>query len=185
MTTEVRYTTQWNPMTRRPIAGHEWLDQASARALFEAGGDLNVVDAARTDDDGLPQPRWLLGIGSSGRIRAQFFDEHGSVVRLVDYDRVDGRLWRWVTVDYTYPTDSERHNLSDVTVETEAAVRPDGHGHLSTENATTGQESRLQFSDGGRDEYWVPVPEFGDWAALSKPGPSAQEVAGSDSALTV
>ncbi|MFC8797273.1 hypothetical protein ACFT2C_06045 [Promicromonospora sp. NPDC057138] len=183
MSGTVLYTTRWNEKNRRPIAGHAWIDPETARQRVDAGDNIEIVDGASMDPDGVPRPRWVIGWSSAGP-RVQFYDEHGTKTRVVDYEPLDGRLWRLTTVDYAYADADERHGLSDVVVESEAEVLPDGTGHFSIENVVQRQESFSEFSGRANDAYWVEVPRFGEWDVLSDPGPSAAEVAGRESALS-
>jgi hypothetical protein len=176
MTQDVLYTTRWNGITRRPVAGHEWLNDQAARKLYESK-DLEVVDASRRDADGTPKPRWVIGISQSG-VRVQFFDEQMNTWHMVDWDRVDGRLWRWLTYDWEY-SDATRHwEQKDATLDAEAMVRPDGNGDIEVQDRRTGQTFETEFSGRASEAFWLDYPEFGGWSALAEPGPSAYEVAG-------
>ena len=75
----------------------------------------NTVDAADIGTDGLPWPRWVIEFaGSDARVR--FLDRHTALWRRVDYEAVDGRLWRKATYDYTYPDESRRWEHSPTLV---------------------------------------------------------------------
>lgn len=176
MTQDVLYTTRWNGITRRPVADHEWLDADAARERYGVN-DLDVVDAVTRDADGTPKPRWVMGIGQSG-VRVQFFDAQMNVWHMVDWDRVDGRLWRWLTYDWEYTDATQSRAQRDAAVRAEAMIRPDGNGDIEIRDQRTGQTLETEFSGMASEVYWLDYPEFGDWAALADPGPSAYEVAG-------
>lgn len=179
----VLYTTSWNNLTRQPIAGHEWVEPTQAHKMYEAFEDITIVDAATRDGDGVPMPRWVIGTGTSARFRVQFFDANTTLRRLVDYNWIDERLWRWVTYDYTYDDLSRKRLANEAARTCKAAVKPDGTGTLTT--VVTGANSRptrqsTKFNDRASDAYWLDRPAFGEWQALTLPGPSAEEVAGID-----
>jgi hypothetical protein len=51
------YTTDWNLITRRPTADHDWIDEGRAKNLYVDMLGLDVVDAAEVDGDGVPRQR--------------------------------------------------------------------------------------------------------------------------------
>lgn len=174
MTGPVWYCTRWNDLTRRPIAGYEWIDADHARGLRTRHEFFDVVDA-ETIEDGLPRPRWV--IHTSASFGVDFFDVHGSIWRTVVYRWTDERLWRLTTTDYTYPDGEQRWDLPDATSEVEASVLPDGTGQLIVDDATAGTKSFSEFNVHDVPSRWLDVPEFGDWDALTDPGPPASEIA--------
>jgi len=179
MTQDVLYTTFWSQMTRVPPPEVGWLNEEQARMQFEQG-DLQVVDAAHRDADSLPWPRWVIGIGTSGRVRVRFFDEHTTLWRLVDWDNIDGRLWRWITYDYTYSSTGKQWSEKDSILTEKASVQTDGTGYVVTVDKSTkpGRRLKTDFADRASGAYWLDYPKFGDWVGLSSPGPSAYEIAG-------
>lgn len=182
---EVYYTTCWNAVTRRPDPDHRWLNASAARQLYESHHGIDVIDAAVTDASDVPWPRWAIEFtGSEARVR--FLDQHTALWRQVDYYAVDDRLWRHGTYDFTYPDDSKRWEQSDLMLKVESVVRPDGTGSLTILDKTEckpGTQLVSQYSGRAINAYWIDRPEFGDWAALTDPGPSAYEVAGEDAAV--
>lgn len=180
MTEDVLYTARWNGITRRPVADYEWLDAAGAEELYSTGSGLEVVEAANLDAEGVPRPRWVIGLGASGRVRVRFFDKDTTLWRLVDWDNVNGRLWRWITYDYTYPSSDQQWSEKDSVLTEKASVQSDGTGYVVSIDKTTkpGRRLKTEFTNRGLDAYWIDYPRFGEWAELIEPGPSAYEVAG-------
>lgn len=174
MTGHVWYCTRWNDLTRRPIAGYEWIEADRARELRARHEFFDVVDA-ETIEEGLPRPRWV--IHSSASFGVDFLDVQGSIWRTVIYRWTDERLWRSTTTDYTYPDGEQRWDLPDATLEVEAAVLPDGTGQLIVDDANAGTKSVSEFNVHDVSSRWLDVPEFGDWDTLTDPGRSAAEVA--------
>ncbi|MGH3971825.1 MAG: hypothetical protein ACRDS9_00640 [Pseudonocardiaceae bacterium] len=179
----VRYTERWNDLLLQPIDGYDWIDADQARALFENDPDRGVMVVGGTEHEptGEFAPRWVLGFSAGARV--QFLDEQGSLVRLIDYDLIDGRLWRWVTVDYVHPNNTQRWSKRDAVQKIETTIRPDGRGYLTTLDKTDATTSRPPTETSEivvpiKDSYWLDWPTFGDWAALTNPGPSAWEIAG-------
>lgn len=184
MNETVRYTGRWNGVLLKPIAGYDWLSVDDARSLYEKrpGPGVMVVGGHEEGTGVTFSPHWVIGFGVGPGVRVVFYDRHGTVVRLVDYDRVDGRLWRQVTVDYTYANDTKRWMQNEYLQEVRASVRPNGTGHLSVVEApdptALPASSSTPIQVPVRNSYWLDRPAFGDWAVLADPGPSALEVAG-------
>lgn len=182
MTTTVRYTEQWNRLLMEPMAGCGWLDEDKARELFEsqAGPGVMVVGGDGDGDDFLP--RWVLGFGVGPDVRAQFFNQNGTLLRLVDYAGTAGRLRRWVTIDYVYPDHSRRWRQRDTLLSADATINDDGLGWFTLLAKTDPAERRpvrttMEIKVPIPDSWWLERPSFGDWAALADPGPSSWEVA--------
>lgn len=164
---DVLYTTRWNILTRRPIAEHSWITEEEARRRYEANEGVEIVEAAERDERGNPRARWV--IGAYAGFRVQFLSPAGSVLRLVDWDLIDGRLWRWVTVDYNYPDDNRRYEMAESLLTIKTSARPDGTGSMSVSNKELEQTDVTHFSDVATDSYWMDVPAFGDWDRLTDP----------------
>ncbi|WP_460706490.1 hypothetical protein [Myceligenerans halotolerans] len=172
------YTTSWNDITRLPSGDSAWTPEDEARRLYEKKAGLTIVDASKCDADGAPFPRWVLGFGASRRVRAQFFDEHMTLVHMVDWNWIDGRLWRWLTYDWTYPNTTQHWEQNESVARALSGIEPDGTGYIELLHKQPRRELDIEFTDRAQDSYWVDYPEFGDWAALADPGPTALEVAG-------
>ena len=179
MTGDVWYTTSWSHTTHEPTPGHEWLTNEGASEYFlrKRPGGLDVIDAHVVDAGNRPRARWAIDWGGVGA-RVRFFTEAGSTWRTVDWELIDGRLWRWITIDWTYPDDTRIYRSSEAILDVRASARPDGTGDFTTEDVTTGQESFVELTDAAKPSYWIDVPTFGDWTVLADPGPSPYEVAG-------
>lgn len=183
----VLYTTRWTNLTRRPMAGHDWVSVDEARRLYESETSLVVVDAEVRDEAGVPVPRWVIGLGTSGRIRVQFFDASTTIWHLVDYDRIEGRLWRWITNDYFYEDTSATRSMGESTRTVKASVEVDGTGYVTVVDKAgrgPGQRQTTDFVGRASEAYWLDWPAFGDWSSLTDPGQSAHEVAGIDLPVT-
>jgi hypothetical protein len=179
-TGDVHYTTHWIGDSRRRDQDRERLTTAAARQFYENHREINVVDAADIDASGAPRPRWTIEFAGSDA-RVQFLDRNKAVRRRVDYEAIDGRLWRRSTYDYTYPDDSKQWDPSESMLKVESVVHPDGTGSLTILDRTEcrpGNRLVSQYSGRAASTYWIHRPEFGDWTVLTLPGPSAYEVAG-------
>lgn len=183
--TIVRYTERWNNLLMRPAGGCSWLAPKTARDLYETkpGPGVMVVGGTEDPQTGDLVARWVLGFGTSSGVRVQLFNEHGTLTRVIDYDGIDGRLWRWVTIDYLYKNDTQRWSQRESILTIDTTVRPDGQGYFSTVDKQDSSSPRpvresMEIEVPVLDSYWVDLPAFGDWGRLADPGPSAWEIAG-------
>ncbi|WP_460706494.1 hypothetical protein [Myceligenerans halotolerans] len=110
--------------------------------------------------------------------RVIFFDEHMTIVHMVDWKYIDGRLWRWITYDWIHPNTTQHWDQDESVTEALAEITPGGAGVLELSDDRNNRELDIEFADRAQGSYWVDYPEFGDWAALTDPGPTALEVAG-------
>ena len=168
MTEDVLYTTQWNDFTRRPVIRHRWLTEAEAREAYANRTVLEVVDAVSRDADGNPMPRWVIGAGTTGRVRVRFFTPPGSVWRSTDYDVIDGRLWRWICWTYVYPDQEARYERTEATRVIREEFLPDRTGSVQFDERD-GLLNKATFADAPVDGFWLDRPAFGDWTNLANP----------------
>ena len=174
------YCTRWNDLTRRPIAGYEWINERQARDRLERNEFIDVVESSTIGSDGLVNPRWVMGIaglrGVAGGARLEFHDGQGSIRRAVDYQIIQGRLFRSNVVDFAYSTDQQRWEMGQAIAGVEVTVDPDGTGTVERWEAS-GDQELTEFTGLDVSGHWLEVPEFGDWDALTDPGRSATEIA--------
>jgi hypothetical protein len=171
-TMNVRYLIgRWVTNRRAPAPGSQWIDAEQARARYEAGEKFLVLDAERVDDSGRPHPQWIIsfGTGVPSAVRVQFYDRHGRLWNLVDYEPIQGRLWRSTTVSYVYRDDEKFYMQSDSTQIEHLTVKPDGTGFTEFRNKVEGWTERADIKDATVDACWLDRPQFGDWANLSDP----------------
>lgn len=168
---DVLYTTKWNDLTRRPIAGHRWLSTQEAQAAWDAGAAVGIeaVDAAHRDPDGVPLPRWVLGGAATGGIRVQFFTPGGSIHRSTDFDDRDGRLWRWISVNYIYPDQTNRYFEPDCLEMITEEFNPDGTGRISYDIKTEPTVTVHNLTGAPVHGFWLDRPPFGHWTDLTNP----------------
>lgn len=164
----VLYVQRWSRQTRRPFPGHTWIDPSRARQLYESGDDfIEVLDAAESDPDGRPHPRWSIGFATNGFVRTSFYNEAGSMWHSSDYEPHDGRLFRAHVYDYTYPDGAVFYLENQCTRLTRFFFRPDGTGAVETRDKGASGSELGQFTDANVSGLWVDRPEFGQWSSLA------------------
>lgn len=171
MTGPILYVTAWNDMTRKPLGGgHRWLEVDEARARYDVSHEhIEVVEASRRDHLDRPVPKWTISLTPGIGARVQFYTDAGSIWRLIDYDVIDGRLWRWITADYIYPDDDRRHNFRDATQMVTSEFRPDGTGTIDIDDKSQPEVARARLTDAPVNGFWLDWPTFGDWEHLNDP----------------
>jgi hypothetical protein len=170
MNGEVLYTTRWNDWTRQPMPGHSYLDEAAARALWDRGELLLVVDGSRRGPAGEVQARWLFSALKGDGARCVFYTPAGSVWRRVDYRLIDGRLWRWIVTDWQYPDDDRLYSDSKALFRIKGRLDVDGTGYVDFFDEKVGKGNITKFRDYPFPAgYWMDPPQFGDWSRLADP----------------
>ena len=170
---EYAYCGSWNAKTRKPLAGEDWLSPEEARSRYEGSvaAQFSVVDAGSTIP-GAVSPFVIVfskSLESLG-VRTKFFNAAGSEWRAIDYKYIDGRLFKWIVREQTYPDDENYYKFDGATSYREATFLPDGHGSLGVDNKKPGEQPVLaEFRDIPVESYWLDVPAFGNWDQLADP----------------
>jgi hypothetical protein len=171
VTGPILYVTAWNDMTRKPLGGgHRWLDVDEARGRYDVSHErIEVVEASRRDHLDRPVPAWTIYLRRDVGARVQFYTDAGSTWRLIDYDLIDGRLWRSVTADYIYADDDRRHDFFEATQKVTSKFGPDGTGTIDIDDKSEPEVARARLSDAPVSGFWLDWPPFGQWDELSDP----------------
>jgi hypothetical protein len=167
----VLYTGRWSDQTRLPFPGVGWYDEARARTIYDERSEfMCVVDASERLADDRPRQRWVVGVSETGGFRCAFFTPAGTLYREIDYDPLDGRLWRATTLDYRYP-DGEGYSLSAVESlgHTIARFFPDGSGTVRYAESGNPVGEEVDLHDAPVSSFSLDRPSFGDWSRLSDP----------------
>lgn len=169
LTTDYRYLGRWNYLLNRPIESQDWIDEAEAQRRYETGGDFfTVVDAAA--DDGVA-PKFVIAVSPSRvapGFRATFLKDALSIVEMVDYKTVDGRLFEWIFVNYEYLDETTKYRRGESTVIVEGKTEPNGDGILRINDKSLPTVEKISCRDIPVDHRWLPVPGFGEWETLTK-----------------
>lgn len=164
------YATQWNSKTGRPTCGHKWLSETEARSLFERPAEIEVVRVKRRrESDGAVRAAWVMGFAGRAGVRVQWLNDKHSVKRVSDFDVIDGRLFRRVSVDYAYPDKEHWYSLAEATAMSALTVFPDGTGHARKHLTSEPTEFTAKIEGFPTDNLWIDYPEFGHWEALADP----------------
>ena len=169
------YLGRWNYKLNKPALGEEWISEDAARQMYEAQqGKFDVVPLAIADGQGgepRPVPPWVLTAYAKGPLafRVTFVNPVGSIWRMIDYKDVDGRLFKWVVVDYSYPDTTSRYRLDQNTMVVDGSFNPDGTGSLTINDKSKPTVDRLSMDQVDISKHWMDRPPFGAWEQLTDP----------------
>jgi hypothetical protein len=170
--TDYRYLGRWNYLLNEPILDQGWIDDVDARHRYETGGDFfTVVDADAGDG---VAPKFVLAVSPSlvnAGFRATFLNDASSIIEVVDYKTVDGRLFQWIVVNYEYPDETTKYARIAATLLLNGKTEPNGDGFLTINDKSKPTVEKISFHDIPVDDLWLPVPKFGEWEDLTKHTP--------------
>ena len=166
--TNYRYLGSWNFLLNRPIASDGWINDAEAQRRYESGSGLfAVVDA---DAGNGVAPKFVLEVSPSKvdpGFRAIFLNDAMSIVEVITYKTVDGRLFKWISVNYEYPDETTKYELDESTMIVKGKTSPSGDGLLTINDKSKPTVEKVSFRDVPVDDRWLPIPTFGDWRNLT------------------
>ncbi|MBF4635212.1 hypothetical protein ITJ38_12415 [Agreia pratensis] len=148
-----------------------WISYDTARARFETTREFFCVMNGEAGD-GTVVPDFVLHVGpgvDGPSIRAQFFTPGGAVYRTIDYKSVDGRLFKWIVRERSYPNMTSRYTLSQATTVVEGTFEPDGHASVKFNDKSQPTVQLRELNDVPVASHWMPIPAFGDWDSLTDP----------------
>lgn len=171
------YLGAWNDWLNKPILDEGWFDEVEARARYESMREhFEVVPYAvfECQSQG-PRPGtpWTVRFYSEGdtRFKSTFFDDYGSIYRVIWYALVDERLFKSEITEYTYDYnhDPGRRDEDECVLITNGLFRPDGTGTLRINNKSEPTIQQLSIDQIDVSAHWLDIPEFGHWDQLSNP----------------
>ncbi|MEV0118127.1 DUF4241 domain-containing protein [Streptomyces sp. NPDC050844] len=161
MTIDVVYGEGWDAV-RRVVIGQ--LSPEAAAARDAAGAQYAVI----LRGPGAGQPIVLHVAWAQHYLGAWEYDEQGRRVREADLRRIEpGRLFLNHTAQWRYES-PDMAEFADDAGSVTMDLRPDGRGW--TREQPKGDKGGLMQKgvELPLEQCWFPVPEFGDWAALSE-----------------
>jgi hypothetical protein len=167
--TDYSYLGRWNFLLNRPIADEGWIDDVEAQRRYESGSGLFAAVDARARNGAAP--KFVIEVSPSKvdpGFRAIFLNDAASIVEVITYKTVDGRLFKWISVNYEYPDETTKYELDESTIIVKGKTSPSGDGLLTVNDKSKPTVEKISFRDVPTDDLWLPVPKFGEWANLTK-----------------
>ncbi|WP_040524623.1 hypothetical protein, partial [Gordonia effusa] len=159
----------WNDLTLQPIGGEDYLLEDVARDRYESDSHFFEV-VPEPGDSGVPAWSMHFYPGKAGAFKFKFYDRHGSIIRIVRFDAIDGRFFRSKVIDYSYPGDSlKRWGQSESVYMVTGLSKSDGTATVITNDNRTkpGLETVAKYRNVPTESFWVDRPTFGEWNALA------------------
>jgi hypothetical protein len=167
--TNYRYLSRWNFLLNRPIGGEGWIDDNEARRRYESGSGLfAIVDSDA--GDGVAVPKFVIEVSPSRTapaIRSTFLNNAASIVEMIDYKFVDGRLFKWLDLNYEYPDETTKYGQDESILILDGKIEPNGDGVLRVNDKSKPTVEKVSFRDVPVDDLWMPLPKFGEWENLA------------------
>lgn len=168
------YLGQWNYSTNAPVPDYGWLSVDEARQRWDEGSKRfdvvrSSVHEAQTAGQAVVPP-WVLTCWEGGQaFTVSFLNAVGSVWRVIEYRREDGRLFKGAVYEYTFPDETRRYRAKEARLKTHGIFRPDGTGVLTVDDKSQPTVDRLSMDQVDVSANWMPVPDFGDWEQIVDP----------------
>jgi hypothetical protein len=180
---DVVYGQRWNS-TMRYIIDHvsaddarkryrdgPWFGLAVGQGLCTSADDARAAEAAGVS---LPVPEFSLELeAGAAAVRVLFYDEQNSITLLHDWGIKRGQLFLETVVLYVYPDEPRFHRRNErllvrsIDFETDGSAREMIKEAFSAVTETYDRSKTIVEHHGvPLDNHYIPIPEFGDWAAL-------------------
>jgi hypothetical protein len=155
---------------RRFLAG-PWFGLGVGEGLCTSADDARAAEAAGVS---LPVPEFSLEMEAGATaVRVLFYDEQNSITTLHDWGIKRGQLFLETVVLYVYPDDPRFHRRNERLMVRSIDFAVDGSAReiiKDTFSAATETYDRsktiIEHRDVPLGNHYIPIPEFGDWAAL-------------------
>jgi hypothetical protein len=154
---------------RKRYADGPWFGVSVGVALCT---DYDQAKAAEAAGVSLPVPEFSLELEARARdVRAFFYDERNSVTILHDWGVIGDQLFLESVVRYYYPDQSRFHAQNESLKIWSVSFKPDGTARENTRlppppGAFVRTNDFVEHREVPLDNHYIPIPEFGDWAAL-------------------
>jgi hypothetical protein len=182
---ELVYGQEWNEDLRFMI---DVVDVEKARKRFEVGPWFSVAagaglytsaDDARAAGAGgvaLPVPEFSVGVVPGPTdFEVYFYDEHGSITIIHQWRAVGDQIFFHDATFYIYPEAPRHYVQNESSLLRSVTFKADGTNRETiTEQLSVGIEPlrkrvvTIDRDDVPLDDHYLPIPEFGDWAALGR-----------------
>lgn len=174
------YGYSWNDDMRFMI---DAVSAEEARERFESGpwfsvsvgnGLLTTADAAlKAEATGrlgsIPEFTLEVTPGATD-INTFFYDAHGSVKAIYEFDRVDHRTMFLSTfILYEYPDESRWYGQNESVVTDNIRFRQDGTSRHRHNDKRKELIEAIDRKDVNLAKNWESVPQFGDWFGFGRP----------------
>ncbi len=161
---QYRFCWKWDDDARRPV---DEMTEAEARRAWAEGPQLGVAAGEEVSDGAVPA--YSLEMSPLGEdVRVHHYDAAGSIVAILDFGTIDGRLFLEEATEYLYPDDGEYHGQSGHQAMRMYFFKPDGYARLRTRVKGTEVETVEEFTDVDVASHWVEPLDWGEWDRIGR-----------------
>ena len=148
------------------------IDAEEARRRYAEGGEREWFGVAAYADgvpDGAP-PEYTMEINPwLNFISVSFHDQLCRMRFKFLFGKTDaGVMFLEEIYDFRYPDESTYFTRSGSVLTTNYRYRPDGSMHWYRDDAVKGVIEEADYRDIDVSTHWEPVPEFGEWASITR-----------------
>ncbi|WP_341210491.1 hypothetical protein [uncultured Microbacterium sp.] len=163
------YGRAWNQVRLR-IGGVIGEEQARLRYLSGGKDDWFSVGAYA---DGVPDgaaPEYTMEVTPQGGfISVSFYDQLCRVRFEFLFGKTDaGVMFLEEIYDFRYPDETTYYTRSGCVTNTNYRYRPDGSMHWRLTDKVANVTEQADYRDIDVSTHWEPVPEFGEWASITR-----------------
>ena len=163
------YGRAWNQVRLR-IGGVIGEEQARLRYLSGGKDDWFSVGAYA---DGVPDgaaPEYTMEVTPQGGfISLSFYDQLCRVRFEFLFGKTDaGVMFLEEIYDFRYPDETTYYTRSGCVTNTNYRYRPDGSMHWRLTDKVANVTEQADYRDIDVSTHWEPVPEFGEWASITR-----------------
>ncbi|WP_433205093.1 hypothetical protein ACQP1G_17335 [Nocardia sp. CA-107356] len=157
---QVAYCKFWDPDHSRPLGV---MSADTARSYDCSGSSYVVVLGDVASPDAVLDINWR-----ENQFSVSFLDDQKRLQLWHEFRRVDeGRMFLFTMTSWQYSSDDQR-GPDDANVIHALQLRPDGTVQADIWDGNTGQCWVSDIAEVSVDMCWEPVPEFGNWASVSR-----------------
>jgi hypothetical protein len=158
---------------RKRLEEGPWFSVAAGEGLCTSADEARAAEA---DGAALPVPEFSVGVAPGPTyFEVYFYDENGSIVVVHGWRAVGDQIFFRSATHYVYPEEPRHHVQNESSVLRSVTFKADGTSRetISETLSAFTEPLRKRVVTIDRDDvplhdHYLPVPEFGDWAALGR-----------------
>jgi len=149
------------------------LSAAAARTRFEGKvpdpDDWFTVAGFLEDAGGASTPEFVLEVTPGAEfVYAHLVDQWQRICFIYNFRDVEGRLFLFNRVEYTYPEDERYLNQAQASRIESILFKPDGYMRRRLKDKSKATTEEWEYKDVDMVDNWELKPEFGRWGALGR-----------------
>ena len=149
------------------------LSEAEARTRFEGKvpdpDDWFTVAGLQGDAESASVPEFVLEVTPGAEfVYTHLVDQWQRICFIYNFRDIDGRLFLFNRVEYSYPEDDRYLNQAQASRIESILFRPDGYMRRRLKDKSKATNEEWEYKDVELVDNWEAKPEFGEWVALGR-----------------